>query len=305
MVILGAGPIAVEMAQAFCRLGSKVHVIQRSGQILSREDQDIADLVMAELATEGVEFHLHAHVLETRQTGSRQQVVLRHATDAPRTITCDTILVATGRTANTEGLGLERIGVTTTASGITVDRRLRTSHPHIFAPGDVNGAYQFTHAAGYEGGIVITNALFRLPRRTDYTLFPWCTYTHPEVASVGMNERAARAAGIPYTLWREAFTDNDRALTEGESAGTIKMLVNAKGRPMGIQIVGPRAGELLAEWIALLSGKGRLATLAAAIHPYPTLTEINKKVASGPISRTLFSAPVRKGLKLLFGLRGK
>ena len=186
-----------------------------------------------------------------------------------------------------------------------MDERLRTSQRHIYAAGDVTGAYQFTHAAGYEGGVVIGNAVFHLPRKTNYALLPWCTYTDPELASIGMNEKRARAAGIRYSVWVEEFRDNDRSLAEGERVGRIKMILDEKERPVGVQILGPHAGELLSEWVAVFNGRVKLSTLASAVHPYPTLGEINKRVAGSFLSEKIFSGKVRKGLKFFFHLKGR
>jgi pyruvate/2-oxoglutarate dehydrogenase complex dihydrolipoamide dehydrogenase (E3) component len=169
----------------------------------------------------------------------------------------------------------------------------------------VTGTYQFTHAAGYEGSIVVSNAIFHLPRKVDYTFVPWCTYTDPELASIGMNEKRAKAAGVEYDLWVEEFKDNDRSLAEGEQVGRIKMLLDKKGKPIGVQILGPRAGDLLSEWVAAFNGGIKPMTLAAAVHPYPTLGEINKKVAGTYLSSKIFSERVKKGLRFFFHLRGR
>ena len=156
---------------------------------------------------------------------------------------------------------------------------MRTTRKHIYAAGDITGTYQFTHAAGYEGGIVVSNAIFHLPRRANYTFLPWCTYTDPELASIGMNEKRAREAGMEYSIWTEPFKSNDRSLAEGEQAGKIKLLLDKSEKPLGVQILGPQAGELVSESVAVLNGKVKLSTLATAVHPYPTLGEINKRVA--------------------------
>jgi pyruvate/2-oxoglutarate dehydrogenase complex dihydrolipoamide dehydrogenase (E3) component len=305
MIVLGAGPIAVEMAQSLSRLGTKVVVIQRSGQILSKEDKDMADEVMNVLSSEGILFHLNASVIRTSDRGSEREVVIKDENGKEASLRAETLLVAMGRTPNLHGLGLDDIGVELDRKGLKADDRLRTSRKHIYAAGDVTGAYQFTHAAGYEGGIVISNAVFHLPRKVDYTFLPWCTYTDPELASIGMNEKAARAAGVEYSVWTEMFEDNDRSLAEGERTGKIKMLLDEKEKPLGVQIVGPHAGELLNEWVAVLNGKVKLSTLASAVHPYPTLGEINKRVAGTFFSPKIFSDKVKKGLKFFFHLKGR
>lgn len=305
LIILGGGPIAIEMAQAFRRLGSRVTVIQRGPQILSREDREMADLVMATLAADGVLFHLGCKILSVSNPDNSRQVRIETGDGRQLTVTGSDILVALGRTANCHGLGLEGLGIVHDTAGIKVDHRLRTARKHIFAAGDVIGGYQFTHAAGYEGGIVLSNAIFHLPRQVDYTWMPWCTYTSPELASIGHNEKSARAAGLEYRVWTEEFKDNDRALAEGEETGRIKLLLDRRDQPLGVQILGPRAGEILGEWVAVLNCGLRLSRLAGAIHPYPTFGEINKKVTGALFAEKLFSARVRKILQFLFKLRGQ
>ncbi|MBU1640867.1 MAG: FAD-dependent oxidoreductase [Proteobacteria bacterium] len=304
LIVLGAGPIAVEMAQAFARLGSQVTVIQRSNQILSREDKDMADLVMAAMTREGVVFHLDVEVEDVRDLGDKRQVTIKTKAGELLHLQGETILVALGRNPNTQGLGLAEIGVEFSRHGIVVDNRLRTSQTHIYAPGDINGRYQFTHAAGYEGGIVISNALFHLPRKANYTWLPWATYCDPELASIGMNEKAARKAGLNYTVWMEEFAGNDRARAEGLPQGQIKMLLDRREKPLGVQICGPHAGELISEWVAVLNSRMKLSGLAGAIHAYPTLAEINKRVAGSSLAPKIFSPTVKKWLKFFFKYRG-
>jgi pyruvate/2-oxoglutarate dehydrogenase complex dihydrolipoamide dehydrogenase (E3) component len=305
MIILGAGPIAAEMAQAFCRLGTKVSVVQRSGQILTKEDKDMADELMQVLAAEGVTFHLNTSVLGVRDLGGQKEVSVKDKEGKTTNLTAERILVAMGRDPNIRDLNLEGIGVEIDRKGVKVDERMRTSQKHVYAAGDVTGKFQFTHAAGYEGGIVVSNAIFHLPRKANYTFLPWCTYTDPELASIGMNEKAAKEAGIEYSVFTEPFKANDRSLAEGERVGNIKMLLDKSQKPIGVQILGPQAGELLSEWVAVLNGKVKLSTLASAIHPYPTLGEINKRVAGDYLSPKIFSDRVRKGLKFFFHLKGR
>jgi pyruvate/2-oxoglutarate dehydrogenase complex dihydrolipoamide dehydrogenase (E3) component len=305
MIIIGAGPIGIEMAQAFCRLGTKVTVIQRSAQILSKEDRDMADMIKQILESEGVTFYLNSQLISTRENGDKREVIIKNHNNQQVTLRAEKILIALGRDANLNGLGLEKIGIEFNSKGIKTDERLRTDQKHIYAAGDVTGNYQFTHAAGYEGGVVISNAILHLPKKADYTYFPWCTYTDPELASIGMNEKRARQAGIEYSVWNEEFSANDRSLAEGQESGMIKLLISSKGRPLGIQILGPRAGELISEWVAVLSGGVKLSALASAVHPYPTLAEINKRVVGNYYSKKLFSERVKKTLRFFFHFKGR
>jgi pyruvate/2-oxoglutarate dehydrogenase complex dihydrolipoamide dehydrogenase (E3) component len=305
MIVLGGGPIGIEMAQAFNRFGTRVSVVDKADQILGKEDKSMADMVMDVMAAEGVHFNLSASIESVKNSGDLKEVVITDNDGQTQTLKADTLLVAMGRGANVNDLGLDEIGVTYNGRGIDVDHRLRTSRKHIFAAGDVNGGFQFTHAAGYEGGIVVSNAIFRLPRKVDYTNLPWCTYTDPELASIGMNQRAAKAAGIETKVWEEEFKDNDRSLAEGEKVGRIRLIVDDKEKPLGVQILGPRAGDLISEWVAALNGKVKLSTIAGAIHPYPTIAEINKKVVGAIFAPKIFSEKVQKGLKFFFNLKGR
>lgn len=305
MIVLGAGPISTEMAQAFCRLGTDVTVVQRSGQILGREDRDMADAVMQNLASEGVKFHLNTSILSVRDLGGEREVTVRSSDGTTLAIRAEAILVALGRKPNLEGLGLEHAGVAFDARGLSLDSRMRTTQKHIYGAGDVTGAYQFTHAAGYEGGVVLTNAVLHLPRKADYTFFPWCTYTDPELANIGMNETAAKEAGLKHAVWTEEFKMNDRGLAEGEGLGRIKLVLDERERPLGVQILGLHAGELISEWVAALKGGVKLSALAGAVHPYPTLAEINKRVVGNYFSGKIFSDRVKKTLKFFFSLRGR
>jgi pyruvate/2-oxoglutarate dehydrogenase complex dihydrolipoamide dehydrogenase (E3) component len=308
LIILGAGPIGVEMAQAFNRFGTAVTVVDMAPQILPKDDSDLANEVMGILGAEGVKFYTGHTIEAVDDKGNEREVIVKEKTGkagSTFSLKAEALLVALGRVANVEGLGLGTIGVEHDRRGIKVDQRMRTNHKHIYAVGDVNGGFQFTHTAGYEGGIVVSNAIFRIPRKADYTYLPWCTFTDPPLGNIGMNETMARAAGIDYTVWTEEFKGNDRSVAEGEKKGKIKMLLNEKEKPIGVQILGTGAGDLLAEWVAVLNGKVKLSTLAAAVHPYPTVGEINKRVAGKFLSPKIFSEKVQKGLKFFFQLKGR
>jgi pyruvate/2-oxoglutarate dehydrogenase complex dihydrolipoamide dehydrogenase (E3) component len=305
MITIGGGPISIEMAQAFNRLGTKVTVVELAKQILGAEDKDMSEQLMDILISEGILFQLGATTINAKDLGSEKEIIIKDAEGKTVSLRAEAILVAVGRKANLQDLGLEDISMETDKKGLKIDSRLRTNHKHIFVAGDTTGAYQFTHAAGYEGGIVLSNAILHLPRKVDYTNLPWCTYTDPELASIGMNEKRAAAAGISYTVWTEEFKTNDRSLAEGVEAGKIKLLLNEEEKPIGIQILGPAAGELIGEWVAAMNGKVKLSTIASSIHPYPTLGEINKKVAGTFFAGKIFSEKVKKALKFFFSLKGR
>ncbi|MDH4011699.1 MAG: FAD-dependent oxidoreductase, partial [Desulfobacterales bacterium] len=263
LIVLGAGPIGIEMAQAFNRFGAAVAVVDMAPQILPKDDSDLTNEVMEILSAEGVKFYTSHTIEAVNDLGNEREVIVKDKTGKAGntfSLKAEALLVALGRVANVEGLGLETIGIEHDRRGIKVDQRMRTNHKHIYAVGDVNGGFQFTHAAGYEGGIVVSNAIFRLPRKADYTYLPWCTFTDPPLGNIGMNEIMAREAGIDYKVWTEEFKDNDRSVAEGEKTGKIKMILNEKEKPIGVQILGSHAGDLLAEWVAVLNGKVKLAT---------------------------------------------
>lgn len=304
MIILGAGPVATEMAQALNRLGCSVTVVQRSGQILSGEDADMADLVQSVLESEGVSIITGAQAKLVRENGGAKEVVYEKD-GSEHTVRAEDLLVALGRHANVDTMDLDNAGVDFTKRGVGVDSKLRTNQSHIYACGDITGLYQFTHAAGYEGGIVLSNALFRFPRHTDYTWLPRATYTDPEFAAMGMTETECKDDGIDYEVWTEDFAENDRSLAEGYEVGRLKLIVDAKERPLGVQILGPNAGELLGEWAAVLNGGVKLSSLASMVHAYPTLAEINKKVASDIMAPKIFGGLVKKGVNFLFNYRGR
>ncbi len=307
LIVLGGGPIGLEMAQAFARLGSKVSVVEFMDQILGPEDPDIAEILKQRLLEEGIDI-----LTSTRAVNAEYMegvVSLRTApvkADGPENvIRADAILVAAGRKPNTEGLGLENAGVEYSVRGIQTDSRMRTSVKHIYACGDVNGLMPFTHVAGYEAGIALTNAILRLPRKADYSKIGWCTYTAPAVASIGYNEKRARKDGIGYRVFEEEFKDNDRALAENEASGKIKLLLSGRGKVIGCQIIGAHADDLIHEWVIAFCNDVKLSRIAGAVHIYPTLSEISKRVAGKVFSEKIFSRRSRDLLHFLFSLKGR
>jgi pyruvate/2-oxoglutarate dehydrogenase complex dihydrolipoamide dehydrogenase (E3) component len=231
LLVLGGGPVGVEMAQAFRRLGSKVVLVESGEQLLASEDADVAEILRDRLEAEGVVVFTGTKALKAESAGSAVRLLVAPSEGAgePRTIEGDALLVAAGRKPNTEGLDLRAAGVPHFPRGIPTDGHMRTYVPHIYACGDVNGLFPFTHVAGYEAGIALSNAVLHIPRKADYSKVPWCTYTDPEIASVGFNEGRAKAGGVDYRVLTTSFREVDRALAEGETAGKIKVLIRPTG----------------------------------------------------------------------------
>ena len=307
LLVLGGGPIGLEMAQAFRRLGSEVTVVEFMDQILGPEDPDVAEILRGRLETEGAKILSSTKAVKAEANGSRVRLTVAPAAGEGETMVleAEALLVATGRKPNIADLGLEAAGVEYTPRGISTDARMRTNIHHIYACGDVNGQFPFTHVAGYEASTALTNIILRLPRRADYSKVAWCTYTDPEVASIGLNEKRARADNIEYKVLEENFIANDRALAEGEELGKIKVLISPKGKLLGCQIIGQHTGELIHERVLATWGGVRLSTVAGAIHVYPTLSEISKRAAGAHFAERLFSERTKSLLRLLFHLKGR
>ncbi|MDT8405101.1 mercuric reductase [Sulfuriflexus sp.] len=299
LVVLGGGPIGLEMGQAFQRLGSEVTVVQRAAHILAQEDPEISGALQDQLTAEGMTILTSTNAERVSREGEQRIVMC----DGNRQLVADTILVAAGRKPNIDKLGLDAAGVEVTPTGISVDRRMRTSQKHIYACGDVCGPYPFTHMAEYQAGIVISNAVFRFPKKTDYRVVPWVTYTDPELARVGLTEQQAREQGIEPTVLRFEFKDVDRALTEVETAGMTK-LVTHKGRILGASILGPHAGELVHEIVLAMQTRMKISDISAAIHAYPTLAQIHRRAVNSAYTSRLFSPLTRRLVRWLQRLPG-
>ncbi len=292
LLVLGAGAIGCELAQAFRRLGSAVTLLDE-GPLLAHGDAELTAIIRHRLTAEGIELHEHARVAAI-EAGPR--LVLAGGRGA---LGGSHLLVATGRQPQIDGLGLEAAGVATDRRGIKVDARLRTTNARIFALGDVVGGPQLTHAASYQAGIVIRNALFRLPTRARYGTIPRAIYTDPELAAVGMDEAEARASGRLREVVRFPFAENDRARAERTTEGLIKVMVGRRGRILGVGMAGPHAGELILPWVLALQGRSRLSAMAALVAPYPTLGEASKRAAGAYYAPRLFSPMVRRIVRLL------
>jgi pyruvate/2-oxoglutarate dehydrogenase complex dihydrolipoamide dehydrogenase (E3) component len=304
LAVLGGGPIGVELAQAFARLGSRVTVIQRGPRILPREDEDLVMALQQVMRDEGVEFCFNAEVNDVAMQDGTRLLHCRVGDDMQQ-IAADEILVAVGRTPNVQDMGLEEAGVVFDRKGVTVDRHLRTSNRRIFACGDVCGPYQFTHMAEYQAGVVIANALFRLPQKVDYGVVPWVTYSDPELARVGLSEAEAREQGIAVNVLRFDFAANDRAVIERAPQGCVKLLVRrgsrwrGGGRIVGAAILGSHGGELLHEIALAMRSGARIGSVAATIHAYPTRAQILRRAANRRYAGTLFSPLSRMLARLI------
>lgn len=304
LAVVGGGPIGVELAQAFARLGSRVTVLQRADRLIPREDPEASTLLQEAFAREGIEVLLEADVQRAeRREGGRVLHYTGPAGDA--SLEADEVLVSIGRRPNVEGLGLEAAGVEYGRSGVRVDDRLRTTNPRVYACGDVAGPYQFTHMAEYQAGVVIANTAFRIPKKVDYRVVPWVTYTDPEVARVGLTLDEAREQGIPAKELRFPMADVDRAVVERETAGTAKVVVRTGsrfrggGRILGATLVGTHAGELLHEVVLAMQTGARIGAISGAIHAYPTRAQVLRRVVNTHFGEKLFSPGSRRLAQLL------
>ena len=288
MLVIGGGPIGCELTQAFTRLGVKVVQLDHGTRLLSREDEDVSQQVMAQFISDGVDLRLQRearsfHKVVDPDTNNVRQYLEAGFHGQKEEIDFDVVLFATGRQANTADLGLEALGIELTERGtIEVNDYLQTVYPNVYACGDVAGPYQFTHVAAHQAWYCAVNALFGHWRkfRVDYSVIPWCTFTDPEVARVGLNEQEAKAQNIPYEVTRYDIDDLDRAIADSEDRGFVKVLtVPGKDTILGVTIVGYHAGELITEYVSAMKHGLGLNKILGTIHIYPTLSEANKYAA--------------------------
>jgi pyruvate/2-oxoglutarate dehydrogenase complex dihydrolipoamide dehydrogenase (E3) component len=296
LLVIGGGPIGVEMAQAHRRLGASVTLLE-GRTLMPKDDPDAVKVVREALIADGVDIRENTTVTAIARAGESIAVTIS-INGKSETLAGSHLLLAAGRRPNVEGLNLEAAGVRYTQQGIEVDTGLRTSNSRIFAIGDVAGGPQFTHVAGYHAGLLVRRLLFKTPAKVDYASLPWCTYTDPELAQAGMTEQQARAKGLPVRIARWPLHDNDRAQASRETRGFAKIVI-VRGRPVGATIVGAHAGELILPWVMAISQKMKLSAIAGLIVPYPTLTEVSKRAAGAYFTPTLFSRTTRAVVKIL------
>ncbi|MFS4581135.1 dihydrolipoyl dehydrogenase family protein [Phaeobacter sp. C3_T13_0] len=290
LLIIGGGPIGMEMAQAHIRLGSKVTVIE-GDKALGKDDPELAAVVLEQLRAEGVDI----------AEGAQADTITATEADGIRVLTKDGrefdgshLLMAVGRRPNIDNLNLQAAGIETNRAGVVVDNSLRSSNRRVYAIGDVAGGMQFTHVAGYHAGVIIRSILFGLPSKAKINHIPWATYTSPELAQVGLTEVQARAEhGDRMEVARFEYHHNDRALAERKSKGLIKVMV-VKGRPVGASVVGHQGGELMALWSMAIANNLKMSQVAGMVAPYPTISEVNKRVAGAYFSPRLFDSPMVK-----------
>lgn len=293
LIIIGAGAVGVELAQAFRRLGSSVTVLE-AAQPLGNDDAECAAIVLDQLEREGVIIRSGLNVIGIAHRGGTVTATVETG-GVEQTVTGSHLLVAVGRTPSITGLELDAAGIRYEQSGIVVNRELKTTSRRVYAIGDcAAGQLQLTHAANYHAGLVIRNALFRLPVRVNNDQVPWVTYTDPELAQIGLTEARAKERGMKIRVARWPYYDNDRAQAEGETRGHIKVIATSKGKIVGVTIVGAQAGELIAMWVLAMAQSLNIRGLTGMVLPYPTLSEVGKRAAIDFFTPSLTSVWVRR-----------
>ncbi len=298
LIIIGGGPIGVEMAQAHARLGVKVTLIEGGKSIMVRDHSGLVKTLRNRLSNEGITIIENHGVVETSGSVGNIRVKL----DRYHDVMGSHLLVATGRVPNLSRLNLDEAGIEHHRGGIKTDLRLRSTNKRVFAIGDVAGRQQFTHIAGYHAGIIIRNILFKLPAKIDDSAVPWVTYTDPELAHVGLTLKDAREQGISAKEVEFTLDGNDRARAELRTEGTVIGVVTPKGRIIGASILAPNAGEMIQPWILAISQKMKISALASYIAPYPTYGEASKRAAGSYFTPSLFSDRTRRIVRLLLKL---
>lgn len=304
LIIIGAGPIGSEMAQAMQRLGSRVTVIDMADRIMVNDDPELADMLLEKLKNEGIEYLLGAGVKKIGSQDGRIIVEVEIEGDVQKVSGTD-LLMATGRRPNVEGLNLEASGVKYSPKGIEVNAKCRTNVSHIYACGDVTGGYQFTHMSEHTAKVAATNALLKVPMKVDAGHVPWCTFTDPELGHVGATEKELIKTEEKYETYRFPFSKVDRAVTESEGAGLIKVFARKwNGKILGASVLGTNAGEMISEYAVAMKNGITLRNLADTIHPYPTYGLGARRAADQWYIKNQSEWQVRL-IQKIFGYRGE
>ncbi len=297
LLIIGGGPIGSEMAQSYRRLGSRISLISHSN-LMPRGDQECVHIIRDQFIKEKIAIYENTEITSIKKSDDAIFAQISSKNGENLELQCSHILVSAGRTPVLSGLNLAKAGIKTNIRGIETNKKLRTTNKCVFAIGDCAGGPQFTHIASYHAGIIIRNILFKLPAKVNYNTLPWVTYTDPEFAHTGLNEIDAKKTYGKINVIKWKFSENDRAHAERETEGIIKVITTKKGVVIGASIVGPRAGELLTPWIMAIQEKMKIGKIAGLIIPYPTLSEISKRVAGQYFTSALFSNRTRRIVRL-------
>lgn len=302
LVVLGGGPIGCELGQVFARLGTQVVIVEMGSFLLGREDVEASEVLETQFRREGIEIHKQCQVVEVGNDPQGIKIMMQGKKGTTETY-CDTLLLALGRAPNVDALNLEKACVEYTRRGIVVDDYLKTTNEIIYACGDVCGPYQFTHTADFQARLILRNALFPGNASLDLRVVPWCTFTEPEVARVGLNEREARERNMSYDLYHYSLKELDRALCDREANGFIKVLTRkGSDRILGVTLVGPHAGDLIHELVLAMHQNIGLKKLVSMIHIYPTLAEVSKRIAD-TYNRSRLTKARQNILKVYFKIR--
>ena len=304
LAIIGGGPIGIEMSQAFSNLGSEVTILDSADRVMVKDDPELVQILMDVLKQQGVSFELGADIKEIRMDGETILISYEKGGEQ-KELKVDALLVATGRRANINGIGLDKADVRTNKNGIEVNNNCRTNQAHIYAVGDVTGRFQFTHMSEHMAKVAVTNMLLKIPMKIDQERVPWATFTEPELAHVGMNEEQLKTKGISFEAYKFPYSKIDRAITDGATTGLIKIFARKlDGKIYGASIVGAQAGDLISQYAVAMRNGVTLRNIADTIHPYPTYGLGARRAADQWYIKNQSESSV-KWIKRLFGYRGE
>ena len=297
LLIVGAGPIGIELGQAFASLGSKVVFVHRSERCLNKEDAEVSDVIFSQLEKQGVDFHFNS---EIEEFASSSETVIKNKEGEKKAVSFGVVLASIGREIKLDGLDLQKAGIETKDGKLVLDKYLRTTNKNVLASGDVAGGYQFTHAAELHAKVILNNFFSPLRKKLSFDHFAWVTFSDPEVATFGLSEDELRKKGKGFNVLRKTFVDDDRAITDGYQDSLIKLIINKKGHILGGSIVAPGAGEIIQELILAMSSKIKVKDVFSKIYPYPVASRINKNVIGSMFAKKLESNSNRKLLRFLY-----